>query len=217
MRVAVVSTEDEAVGALRAIADRVRRCTLCRLHATRLHAVPGEGPGAVDVLIVGEAPGRDEDASGRPFVGRAGRILDAALGAAGLPRESVFITNLVKCRPPGNRRPKRDEWEACRPYLVGQIASLRPKAVITLGDTALRGLLGPGHGLRLDRGRSLGYAGVPVIATYHPAAILYNRKLEAALRRDLRKVSRILKEPPRPGETRSTNGRTPSRGRAARR
>jgi len=110
---------------LAALGDRVRACTLCRLHEGRAHAVPGEGPLDPPVLLVGEAPGREEDASGRPFVGAAGRVLDKALRAAGLPRDAVFVTNVVKCRPPGNRAPKADEMEACRPYLLAQIELVR--------------------------------------------------------------------------------------------
>jgi DNA polymerase len=162
-------------------------------------------------MIVGEAPGRDEDASGRPFVGRAGQILEAALATAGVRRESVFITNLVKCRPPGNRRPKRDEWEACRPYLLGQIAWVAPQVIVTLGATALRGLLGPGHELKEVRGKPLRLGRLPVLATYHPAGVLYNRKLEALLRQDLRKAARAVARPSRRGGPRKATGRRTSR------
>lgn len=208
---------EEGLRTLEAIADEVRACIRCRLHTTRAHAVPGEGAAPAEVLLVGEAPGRDEDASGRPFVGRAGRILDAALDAAHLPRESVFITNLVKCRPPGNRRPKRDEWAACRPYLMGQIAAVQPRAIVTLGATALRGLMGPRHELKADRGTFLRLGEVPVLATYHPAAVLYNRRLEAVLRRDLRKVARTLARPSPLRGARAATGRRPSPDRRAKR
>lgn len=167
-------------------------------------------------MLVGEAPGRDEDASGRPFVGRAGRILDAALKGAHLARDSVYITNLVKCCPPGNRRPKRDEWESCRPYLLAQIATVQPQAIVTLGATALRGLMGPGHELREARRETLRFAGLPIFVTYHPAAVLYNRKLGAALLDDLRAVARAVGRPPRHGTSRASSGRKTLRGRAAR-
>ena len=205
----MVLSGEERQQTLEATARTIRECARCRLHATRTNAVPGEGAAGAVVLLVGEAPGRDEDASGRPFVGRAGRILDAALEAAHLPRESVFVTNVVKCRPPGNRRPKPDELAACRSYLMGQIACVRPRIIVTLGATALRGLLGPGHELRTARGKPLRLGELRVVATYHPAAVLYNRNLEGALRRDLRKVARAVASPrvrsgpPRPGrETR---------------
>ncbi len=209
-------SDEEWERALASIADTIRVCTRCRLHATRRNAVPGEGDPRASILLVGEAPGRAEDASGRPFVGRAGRILDAALAAAHLRRGSVYITNVVKCRPPGNRRPKPDELAACRSYLMGQIACVRPRIIVTLGATALRGILGPGHELRDDRSRRLALSGIPVVATYHPAAVLYNRKLEAALRRDLRRVARSVSRVGS-GRSRSSSGRRPSRARVAKR
>ena len=173
-------------------ATKVRACTLCRLHRSRTRAVPGEGLIDAAVFLIGEAPGRGEDAAGRPFVGPAGKVLDRALAAARLPRREVFITNVVKCRPPANRAPKADEIEACRPYLASQIEAVRPKLLVTLGSTALRALLGPGLELSRARGQDLAIEGVPVRATYHPAAVLYNRRLEAALRADLRKAVRAV-------------------------
>ena len=200
-------SDDEWQRTLEATAEAIRACTLCRLHATRTRAVPGEGPVPAAVLLIGEAPGRDEDASGRPFVGRAGRILDAALEAARLPRPSVFITNVVKCRPPGNRRPKPDEAAACRPYLMAQIAGVRPRVIVTLGATALRALLGPGHELKASRTKALRFGAIPVVATYHPAGVLYNRKLEARLRHDLRKVAKRVAAHPHPPRHRRPSGR----------
>lgn len=208
-------SEEESRRALEATARTIRACTQCRLHTTRIRAVPGEGPVFAPILLLGEAPGRDEDAAGRPFVGRAGRILDAALAAAHIPRESVFITNVVKCRAPGNRRPKPDEAAACRDYLMGQIASVQPRVIVTLGATALRGVLGPGHELRTARGKRLGLGGIPVVATYHPAAVLYNRRLERELRRDLGRVARSAMPSRVPRERRPPTGRRPSRGREA--
>ena len=177
---------------LAALGDRVRACTLCPLHEGRTHAVPGEGPLDPPVLLVGEAPGREEDASGRPFVGAAGRVLDKALRAAGLPRDAVFVTNVVKCRPPGNRAPKADEMEACRPYLLAQIELVRPRILVTLGTSGLRSLLGPGPDLKAVRAKALRLGETPLVPTYHPAAVLYNRTLERGLTADLRKVARML-------------------------
>ena len=185
--------EAERGAILEETAQQVRACTRCRLHEGRVHAVPGEGPLDADVFLIGEAPGRDEDASGRPFVGAAGKILDKALSAARMPRDSVFVTNVVKCRPPGNRGPRTDELESCRPYLATQIAVVRPKVLVTLGSTALKGLLGKGSELKDVRGRAAVFEGIPVIPTYHPAAILYNRRLEASLRADLRKAARMAR------------------------
>ncbi len=187
---------------LEEVAAKVRECTLCRLHRSRTRAVPGEGPIDADLFLIGEAPGRQEDAAGRPFMGSAGRVLDRALTAARLSRQDVFITNVVKCRPPANRAPKADELEACRPYLQSQIEAVRPKVLVTLGSTALRSLQGPGAQLSEARGRDLALDGIPVRATYHPAAVLYNRRLEAALRVDLRRVARRV--PKKPARIRST-------------
>ncbi len=203
----MAGSEAERAVSLEQTAAAVRGCVVCRLHETRHLAVPGEGSVNAEVLLIGEAPGKDEDLSGRPFVGRAGRVLDRALESSGLPRPLVFITNVVKCRPPGNRTPRADEIEACRAYLLAQVEALQPRIIVTLGSTALRGLLGPGTELQDVRGASADFHGIPLIATYHPAAVLYNRNLERALIRDLRKVARrteshpprIRSGPPRPG------------------
>ncbi len=199
---------DERAAVLEETASAIRACTLCRLHVSRTNAVPGEGPVDAPLFLIGEAPGRHEDASGKPFAGAAGKILEKALAAARIPRHSVFITNVVKCRPPANRAPRADEIEACQPYLMTQIASVHPKVVVTLGSTALRGLLGPGLDLHRSRGKALFIDSVPVLPTYHPAAILYNRRLEGALRSDLRKAAgmfqsgrtRLRSAPPRRGK-----------------
>jgi len=204
----VVDSDGARAALLEKTAAAVRSCTLCRLHAGRIQAVPGEGPLDADVFLIGEAPGREEDATGSPFVGSAGKILDKALAAARLPRSSVFVTNVVKCRPPANRGPRSDEIETCRPYLMTQIAAVRPKVLVTLGSTALRGLLGTGIDLKEARGKTLAFGDVPVLPTYHPAAILYNRRLEPTLRNDLRKAAqlgaakrvRIRSGPPRRGK-----------------
>lgn len=189
------------------LAAQIRACTRCRLAEGRTLAVPGDGPLDAPMFLVGEAPGRDEDAAGRPFVGAAGKVLEAALRAAGLDREDLFITNVVKCRPPRNRAPKADEVDSCHPYLAAQIDVVRPKVLVTLGATGLRSLLGPGADLKSVRSKVLRFAGVPLIPTYHPAAVLYNRRLEVGLRKDLKKAARLLRPltmrvrsaPPRPG------------------
>jgi DNA polymerase len=183
---------EERAEILEKTAAAVRACTRCRLHATRIQAVPGGGPVGASVLVIGEAPGRDEDASGRPFVGAAGKILDKALQDAGLPRQEAYITNLVKCRPPANRAPKADEIGSCRPYLLAEIDAVRPKIVIPLGATALRGVLGHGVRFKEARGQAIHFSGVHLLPTYHPAGVLYNRRLEAEIRRDLRKAARLL-------------------------
>jgi DNA polymerase len=171
---------------LRALAARIRRCTRCDLHEARTRTVPGEGPVRARLLLVGEAPGREEDREGLPFRGTAGRILDTALLRAGIRRDRAFITNTVKCRPPGNRRPRTAEMTACRPYLVSQLAAIRPRVIVALGQTATGDLLGPAAALADVRGTWGAFGGVPVLATYHPAAVLYNRRLLPRLVADLR-------------------------------
>lgn len=188
-----MGAEEDRGEDLDALARQVRACTQCPLHEQRTQAVPGEGPVDASVLIVGEAPGREEDATGRPFVGSAGAILAKVLASAGLSREDAFITNIVKCRPPGNRAPRPDEVEACRPYLLRQHELVQPKVIVALGSSALRGLLGPGVDLKEARGRDLHLGQTPVVGTYHPAAVLYRRKLEEDLRRDLQRAARMLR------------------------
>ena len=192
--------------ALEDLAARIRGCTLCRLHEGRGHAVPGEGPADAKLFLVGEAPGRHEDAEGRPFVGVAGKVLDSVLGEVGLSRRDVFITNVVKCRPPENRRPRADEIAACRPYLVAQIRAVHPAVLVALGDTAATSLAGPTADVAAARRRSSRFEGIPAIATYHPAATLYNRRLTKILEEDLARAARLARIPrpkrsgkPRPG------------------
>src|SRR5436309_2587037 len=177
---------------LPALAAKIRRCTWCDLSGSRTHAVPGEGPRNARLVLVGEAPGRNEDAEGRPFVGLAGRVLDEALARAGISRTRTFITNTVKCRPPGNRRPRAKELAACRPYLLAQFAAVRPSAIVTLGQSAAKDVLGPSASLATTRGRWTDFGGTPVLATYHPAAILYNRRLFRILVADLKKARRRM-------------------------
>jgi uracil-DNA glycosylase family 4 len=175
------------------IATAVRGCTRCRLHADRTHAVPGEGPLDATFFFLGEAPGRAEDAAGLPFVGSAGKVLDAALAAARIPRDSVFITNVVKCRPPANRRPRDEEVAACRPYWMAQVDLIRPKVIVTLGTSALQAVRGPGAELRDFRREVFRFGRISVVPTYHPAAILYRRRLEPKFRGDLRKAIRVAR------------------------
>ena len=159
---------------LAALAADIAECRKCGLCQKRQHTVPGEGDLAAKFVVVGEGPGATEDETGRPFVGRAGDLLDGILGGIGLPRASVFILNTVKCRPPENRKPLPDEVAACLPYLHRQLAILRPKVILAAGGTAITALLQVKKSLGDLRGRVHRYAGIPVIATYHPAALLRN-------------------------------------------
>jgi uracil-DNA glycosylase family 4 len=173
------------------ITDDVIHCTNCELCHSRKNAVPGEGSSSAKVMFVGEAPGRFEDVQGKPFVGAAGKILEAALVNANIFRSQVFITNIVKCRPPGNRRPKRDEIIMCNDYLDKQISVINPKIVCILGATAYSSILG-GKEITLNRGKLLNINGRDYFLTIHPAAILYRRKLLQVLEEDMLKLSKLI-------------------------
>ncbi len=176
---------------LRKMAARIRRCKKCPLSKSRTHAVPGEGDHNARIFLVGEAPGKAEDEKGKPFVGSAGRILDEALDKAGLQRESVFITSILRCRPPSNRNPKAAEILACRPYLDEYINTISPKVLVALGRYGLKGLTGKMGNLGDMRRKKLDYNGVPIVVTYHPAAVLYNRKLLRTLLSDLKRARHL--------------------------
>jgi DNA polymerase len=148
-------------------------CQLCPLSEGRTLAVPGSGPAPADIMLIGEAPGKEEDLTGKPFVGRAGRLLDGALVQAGLERSKVFITSVIKCRPPQNRKPKKTEIVRCRPYLQSQIEILHPKIICLMGNTAAQAVLGR-QGIANLRGQVLQDR---YLVTFHPAAVLRNRNL----------------------------------------
>jgi uracil-DNA glycosylase family 4 len=194
----LTTDQDEA---LAAIAKEVRGCTKCPLWESRINAVPGEGPATAEVMIVGEAPGRTEDLHGRPFVGSAGRNLDAFLREARIERQrAVFITNTVKCRPPSNRRPNRKEVETCYQYLRRQIKAISPKVILLLGDVALKEFF-PDSSLSQVHGKVLKKNDKTVSSsrffsfffpTYHPAAVIYNPALKETMLEDFRVLGREL-------------------------
>ena len=192
------------------LVDRIRACTLCPLHQTRRNPVPGEGPLDARLMLVGEAPGRREDEQGRPFVGMAGRLLNTLLAGVGLGREQVYITNVVKCRPPGNRDPRPEEIRACLPYLQAQIRIVRPQVLVTLGrisgETLFRAAGLGWRGISRERGRprKATLYGVPLtlLATYHPAAALYNPRIRPLLEEDFSLIPGLLGEKA-PGRGRS--------------
>ena len=168
------------------LADAVARCTACKLHTTRTQGVLGVGDHNADWLIIGEAPGADEDAQGEPFVGQAGKLLDAMLAAIGLARgDNVYITNVLKSRPPGNRNPEPDEVAACRPYLLAQIELIRPKLILALGRFAAQSLLDTDEAIARLRGRVHQFQNVPLVVTYHPAYLLRNLPDKARAWEDL--------------------------------
>ena len=169
----------------------VSSCTRCGLCETRANAVPGSGPAGAEVVFVGEAPGRSEDARGEPFVGAAGRVLDGALGRAGAARGSVYITNVVKCRPPGNRAPTEAEREACRGHLEAELEIIRPRIVCVMGNTALGSVLGM-SGITGCRGKTASRGGRLYFITVHPAAAMYNPGLAGVLDADVARLFSLV-------------------------
>lgn len=175
------------------IAADVRGCPKCRLCETRTHAVPGEGSSSAELFFIGEGPGFHEDTRGRPFVGAAGQLLEQMLGHIGLRRDEVFITNVVRCRPPANRDPRPDELAACDEYTQRQIARLRPRVIVTLGRFSMARFFGPGSITRLH-GTTTVWNGITSIAMYHPAFILRAQtpQLMQAYREDFAKIPALL-------------------------
>ncbi len=190
-------TDDERAAALEGIAVEIRACTRCRLHETRSQAVPGEGNPDTEVVLVGEGPGSNEDRLGRPFVGRAGTLLERLLGSIGWGRGDVFITNVVKCRPPDNRDPEPDEIAACAPFLRRQLEALDPTVIVTLGRHSL-GRFMPGarisaaHGTSRPADPATGAGAALVFAMYHPAAALRAADIERLSFEDVAAVPATL-------------------------
>lgn len=182
----------EAIGAeLQQIADEVSICTKCPLHQGRTHAVPGEGPINADIMFIGEAPGRNEDLQGRPFVGPAGKLLEELLAEIGLTREDVWIGNVVKCRPPNNRDPMPEEIAACSIYLERQIALLQPKLIATLGRYSMEKFF-PGARITKVHGQAKRAGDRVLIPLFHPAYVLRNMAALPDAKRDMRKIPRLL-------------------------
>lgn len=192
------STAAPGLTSLAELDVHAKGCVACpELAESRSTVVVGSFPPGAQVLLVGEAPGAQEDAAGLPFVGRSGQLLDTLLAEAGLPRETVAVANVLKCRPPGNRKPRRREVETCRPWLARQVELANPLVLCTLGGTAVEWVLGPGTRIAAVRGQVLSYADRPVVATYHPSAAIrfgpHGGPL-AALREDLTLVARLRAE-----------------------
>jgi DNA polymerase len=177
------------------IERQVRACRFCPLHRLRTSAVPGEGNWEADLMFIGEAPGRDEDIQGRPFVGRAGQLLRKIIAAMKFREDEVYITNVVKCRPPENRVPHRDEVEACFPYLFRQLELIQPKVIVTLGMTPT-GYFVPGRAAMGElRGKFGEYKGIPVMPTFHPSYLIRNegnREIRRMVWEDMQKVMALL-------------------------
>jgi DNA polymerase len=195
-----------AAAALREIEAQVRVCQLCKLAKSRTRAVPGEGDFQAEVMFIGEGPGYHEDKQGRPFVGPAGQFLNELLAIAGLSRESVYIANTVKCRPPGNRDPMPDELAACAPYLERQIALINPRIIVTLGRFSMARFF-PGEKISQIHGKAFIVDGRMCVAMYHPAAGLHQASLADVIRSDFRilpvymeQARKMFAQPPEPVE-----------------
>jgi DNA polymerase len=198
-----VAADPEALSrreTLAAYATGTSGCTKCRLAAGRTQVVFGVGDANADLMFVGEAPGFHEDKQGYPFVGQAGKLLDQLLGGIGLSRDQVYIANVLKCRPPGNRDPQPDEIEACEPHLFRQLELIRPKVVGTLGNFATKLLSGKSYGITRVHGRpqetTLGGRGVTLYPLYHPAAALYTPAMLRTLEDDFARIPGLLAEEP---------------------
>jgi uracil-DNA glycosylase family 4 len=177
---------------LAAIRERLGDCRRCRLHAQRTQIVFGDGASRARLVFVGEAPGYDEDKQGRPFVGRAGQLLDRMIQASGLHRSEVYICNVIKCRPPQNRNPDADEVAACSPFLVQQLEAIHPTVICALGKFAAQTLLQTQQPISELRGKPRRWRGIPVVATFHPAYLLRNPAHKALAWQDLLLVRKFL-------------------------
>src|SRR5262249_41743208 len=182
------------------IAEEVRSCTRCVLHEKRRQAVVSRGDPFAELAFVGEGPGADEDALGAPFVGAAGQLLDRMVAAVGYHRDAVHLANIVKCRPPHNRKPEVEEMASCMPFLVQQLGLVKPKVIVALGATAVQGLCGTTEGITRLRGKWKLYKGtIPIMPTFHPAYLLRNPAAKREVWLDLQDVMRHLgKLPPAP-------------------
>jgi DNA polymerase len=195
-KAALRSPTPEVTAGLTTLADAAAACTRCGLHAGRQQVVFGEGNAAADLVVVGEAPGQEEDKTGRPFVGRAGRLLDLLLLSAGFPRKEVYICNVLKCRPPNNRNPQADEMDLCtRNFLYGQLDLIAPRALLAVGRFAVQALLETTESIGRLRGRLHTYRGTPLIVSYHPAYLLRSPNMVRAAWSDYQLARTVLDEP----------------------
>lgn len=185
-------TIQNKVSALKLIREDLGDCTRCRLHQGRTNLVFGVGNVNAELMFVGEGPGADEDAQGEPFVGRAGQLLNNMISAMGLKREDVYIANVVKCRPPGNRTPEKDECDVCSPFLLRQIDVVRPKVIVALGAVAAKNLLAMNDSMANLRGRWYDFRNSKLLVTYHPAYLLRDPRQKKEAWKDLQMVMKYL-------------------------
>jgi len=177
---------------LQALHSEILVCTKCELYKGRTNAVPGEGPDNARIMFVGEGPGQNEDEQGIPFVGAAGKFLTELIESIGLKRSDVFITNIVKCRPPNNRAPRKPEVEACNPYLQSQIGLIKPRIICPLGTPAIATLMGDEHSAGKSHGKPTTRGEYTILPMYHPAAALYDASLKETIFRDFQILKQLL-------------------------
>lgn len=175
---------------LNEIEDAVKSCNKCKLCSTRTNTVFGVGNENADIMFIGEGPGADEDREGEPFVGKAGKLMNQAFLGLGIFREKVYIANIVKCRPPNNRNPEKDEAEACLNYLRNQVVLIKPKIVVLLGSVALKNILGENYGITASRGKWIEKKGIMYMPTFHPAALLRDESKKIDFWQDLELVKK---------------------------
>jgi uracil-DNA glycosylase family 4 len=185
---AASSGQEDQTGLLAEMAAVANACEKCKLAKTRTNVVYGVGNPNADLMFIGEAPGRDEDLRGEPFVGRAGQLLTDIIKAMKLTRDDVYIANVIKCRPPENRNPEPDELEECRPFIRRQIDVIQPKVIVTLGRIALQSLMERDYAISGARGQWLDFHGIKVMPTYHPAYLLRNPAAKKDVWADMKKV-----------------------------
>ncbi|HSK17537.1 MAG TPA: uracil-DNA glycosylase [Longimicrobiales bacterium] len=191
----VPAASSPAADRLAALSNAAAVCTLCGLHAGRSTVVFGEGSATADVVVVGEAPGQEEDRTGRPFVGRAGKLLDLMLASAGFPRAEVYICNVLKCRPPNNRNPLPEEVSPCTTnFLHGQLEAIAPRVLLAVGKFAAQALLDSQESIGRLRGTVHSYRGTPLVVTYHPAYLLRSPQMTRVAWQDFQLVRRVLDE-----------------------
>ena len=189
----VLPVISDPAAALRRIREDIGECTRCKLHKLgRKQIVFGVGNPKAELMFVGEGPGADEDEQGEPFVGRAGQLLNKMIEAMGLKRSDIYIANVVKCRPPGNRTPERDECDTCSPFLLRQIDTIKPKAIVALGAVAAKTLLGMSATMAELRGRSYDFHDSKLFVTYHPAFLLRDPRQKGEAWKDLQRVMKYL-------------------------
>ncbi len=196
---------------LELVNSEIISCTKCELHKSRTNAVPGEGPHDARIMFVGEGPGQNEDEQGRPFVGAAGKLLTEFIESIGLKRSEVFITNIVKCRPPNNRAPRKSEVETCSPYLDSQMRVIKPQIICALGTPAITALLGQEYSATRAHGKPVSKGDMTVLPMYHPAAALYDATLKEILAADFKILKNWLDRSPKANISGSSNDRSTKR------